>query len=261
MVVALLALFMAMGGTTYAVTKLPKRSVGSAELKKGAVRSENIAKGAVTVSKLGKGLVASGASTNSTRSLRAEASYAAKAGYADTAGKADTAALADRATLADKATTATTATSATSATSAGNADLLDGKDSTAFLPASAVTYVPRFTLSNGQTRQILKQGAFTLTARCFINNSRSQDVSEIDITTSQAHSAVHGFDRVADLGPASGAQMVGVQPATGTPDFEASAQGTAVAPDGTEIRSMVLYSGVNLYGQIGKCAFGGLIQG
>ena len=258
MAVALLALFMALSGTTYAVTKLPKRSVGSAELRKGAVRSENIAKGAVTASKLGKGLVATNSTTSS---LRADTSYAAKAGYADTAGKADTAALADRATLADKATTATTATSATSATSAGNADLLDGKDSTGFLPTSAEFNVPRFTLPDisGNSKVILKQGPFTITARCFINNALGQDVSEIDISTTQAHSAVHGFDRVADLGAGAGAEIVGVQPPTGTPDFEASAQGTAVAPDGTEIRSIVLYAGVNLYGQIGKCAFGGLI--
>ena len=45
-----------------------------------------------------------------------------------------------------------------------------------------------------------------------------------------------------------------------TPDFEASAQGTAIAPDGTEIRSIVLYAGVNLSGQTGKCTFGGLLM-
>ena len=59
MIVSLIALFVAMGGTTYAVTKLPKRSVGSLQLKKGAVHKEHIATGAVTVSKLGKGLVTS----------------------------------------------------------------------------------------------------------------------------------------------------------------------------------------------------------
>ena len=54
-IIALLAMFIAMGGTTYAVTKLPKRSVGSLQLKKGAVHKENIANGAVTASKLAKG--------------------------------------------------------------------------------------------------------------------------------------------------------------------------------------------------------------
>ena len=39
MVVALIALFVAMGGTTYAVKRLPKRSVGAAQLKKDAVVS------------------------------------------------------------------------------------------------------------------------------------------------------------------------------------------------------------------------------
>jgi hypothetical protein len=263
MAVALLALFMALSGTTYAVTKLPKRSVGSAELKKGAVRSENIAKGAVTISKLSKTLVASGVSAKASKSSwRADASYAAKAGYADSAGRADTAGLADRATLADKATSATTATSATSAGTAGNADTLDGKDSTAFLPTSAELGVPRFNLpdAGGNTKVIYRQGPFTFTARCFINNSLGQDLSEIDISTTQAHSAFQGFDRVADMPAGGGAEIVGVQPPTGTPDFEASAQGTAIAPDGTEIRSIVLYAGVNLNGQTGKCTFGGLIM-
>jgi hypothetical protein len=34
-----------------------------------------------------------------------------------------------------------------------------------------------------------------------------------------------------------------------------------VAPDGTEIRSLVLWTGVNIFGsqQIGKCQFGGFV--
>ena len=76
MIVALAALVMSLSGTTYAVTKLPSRSVGSTQLKKGAVRSENIAKGAVTTSKLALGLTAAGAKA-SRASLRADASYAA----------------------------------------------------------------------------------------------------------------------------------------------------------------------------------------
>ena len=45
--------------------------------------------------------------------------------------------------------------------------------------------------------------------------------------------------------------------ATGLPQFESSAAGSAVAPDGTEIRSIVLYTGLNLFGQAGSCTFGG----
>jgi hypothetical protein len=54
MIVALVALFVAMGGTTYAVKRLPKRSVGSAQLKKNAVRTRNIKARNVTRSKIAK---------------------------------------------------------------------------------------------------------------------------------------------------------------------------------------------------------------
>src|SRR3712207_6811390 len=42
MVVALLALFVAMGGTGYAALKLPKNSVGAKQLKKNAVTSAKV---------------------------------------------------------------------------------------------------------------------------------------------------------------------------------------------------------------------------
>jgi len=44
MVVALIALFVALGGTTYAATSLPRQSVGTAQLKNGAVTGTKINK-------------------------------------------------------------------------------------------------------------------------------------------------------------------------------------------------------------------------
>ncbi len=52
-VVATLALFVALGGVSYAALQLPKNSVGTKQLKKNAVTSQKIAKGAVTKAKLG----------------------------------------------------------------------------------------------------------------------------------------------------------------------------------------------------------------
>jgi hypothetical protein len=54
MIVALVALFVAMGGTGYAVKRLPKRSVGPAQLKKDAVRTKNIKARNVTRSRIAK---------------------------------------------------------------------------------------------------------------------------------------------------------------------------------------------------------------
>jgi hypothetical protein len=259
MLVALTALFVSMSGTTYAVTRLPARSVGSIQLKKGAVRSANIADGAVTATKLSAGLSAAKASTSSRASLRAETSYATRAGYADKAGRADLATLADTATTATSATNATSAGSATSAAMAGNAAKLDGKDPGFFLPRSTIVDVPRFSLGPDEQRVMLTHGPFTFTARCYIG-LLAGDEAEILISTTQAHSAFEGFGQDPDLNPGDPEitrSVVAVDGTTGQPQFESSADGTALAPDGTEIRSIVFYTGLNLFGQVGRCTFGG----
>src|SRR4051794_4561268 len=52
LVIALLALFVALGGTGYAALKLPKNSVSSKQLRKGAVHTSDIAANAVTGAKV-----------------------------------------------------------------------------------------------------------------------------------------------------------------------------------------------------------------
>lgn len=54
MVVAFLALVVALGGTSYAVTRLPANSVGSKQLKAGAVARADIKNGAVNGAKVAK---------------------------------------------------------------------------------------------------------------------------------------------------------------------------------------------------------------
>jgi hypothetical protein len=54
MAVAFLALVVALGGTSYAVTRLPANSVGSKQLKAGAVARVDIKKDAVNGAKVGK---------------------------------------------------------------------------------------------------------------------------------------------------------------------------------------------------------------
>ena len=51
-VLALVALFVALGGTSYAALSIPANSVGSKQLKKNAVTTKKIKNGAVTASKL-----------------------------------------------------------------------------------------------------------------------------------------------------------------------------------------------------------------
>lgn len=58
--IALLALFVALGGTGYAALKLPKNSVGSKQLRKGAVKGSDLAANAVTGAKVKRGSLAAG---------------------------------------------------------------------------------------------------------------------------------------------------------------------------------------------------------
>jgi hypothetical protein len=55
MVVALIALFVALGGGAYAAVKLPKNSVSSKQIKKGAVKNSDLAANAVTGGKVKAG--------------------------------------------------------------------------------------------------------------------------------------------------------------------------------------------------------------
>jgi hypothetical protein len=57
MIVALIALFVALGGSSYAAVTLAKNSVGSKQLKKNAVTTKKIKGSAVTTSKIKNGAV------------------------------------------------------------------------------------------------------------------------------------------------------------------------------------------------------------
>jgi hypothetical protein len=54
---ALLALFVSLGGTTYAITALPRNSVGTEQLRRGAVTESDLANDSVITSKLAGGAV------------------------------------------------------------------------------------------------------------------------------------------------------------------------------------------------------------
>lgn len=55
-----IALFLALGGTSYAVAKLPKNSVGDQQLRSDAVTSPKIKDGTITAADLARGVVGSG---------------------------------------------------------------------------------------------------------------------------------------------------------------------------------------------------------
>ena len=114
-VMATVAVFIALGGTGYAVMKLPNASVGAKQLKKSAVTTAKIKKEAVTATKIKKGTLTGAQIDVSTLST------------------VPSAAVADR------------ATSSVQAGSADNADTLDGLDSAGYaksVASGSFTYDP-----------------------------------------------------------------------------------------------------------------------
>jgi hypothetical protein len=92
LVVAIIALFVAMGGSAYAGFSVPRNSVGSKQLKKNAVTNKKIAGSAVTGAKIANGTI-TGAKIN-----------LSTLGTVPSANTANTAASATHASTADNAT-------------------------------------------------------------------------------------------------------------------------------------------------------------
>jgi hypothetical protein len=108
--IALLALFIALGGTTYAATALPANSVGTKQLKKNAVTAPKIKKSAVTNAKIAANAV-TGAKVKNDSITGADVLESSLG----------TVPNATHATSADNATHATTAGSAPPSGAAGGA--------------------------------------------------------------------------------------------------------------------------------------------
>lgn len=99
-VIAYLALFVALGGTAFAASQLPKNSVGTKQLKSNAVTTAKIKNGAVTGAKIADSTVTGAnvaestlgrvpsAGTAESAATAAHAANATKAGHASTAGDA-----------------------------------------------------------------------------------------------------------------------------------------------------------------------------
>jgi hypothetical protein len=96
----MIALIVALGGTAYAASSLPKNSVGSKQLKKNSVTTAKIKNGAVTGKKIR--LKSLGTVPSATHALSADnATNATNAGHANSADNASHASNADTATNAN----------------------------------------------------------------------------------------------------------------------------------------------------------------
>jgi hypothetical protein len=117
-VMASIALFVALGGASYAAVKIPSNSVGSQQLKKNAVINSKIKARSIRGSKVGVDTILG------INVKESSLTTVPRAKLADTATKAASA------TTATSAVTATSARTATTATSAANADKVGGLSAT-----------------------------------------------------------------------------------------------------------------------------------
>lgn len=158
-VIAVLALFIALGGVAYAGSKLNGKnivngSIGGGKLKNETITANKIKKGTVTGAQIKEGSITSttidvstlgtvpsaqtattattaqSATTAQTATSATTAKTATTAAEADTAGTAVNARHADEADSAKHADEADTAANATHATTAGDADAIEGESGT-----------------------------------------------------------------------------------------------------------------------------------
>jgi hypothetical protein len=102
-VIATLALFIALGGASYAAVKLPKNSVGTKQLKNGAVTGAKLKNGSVTGAKIAPGSIGGADVDSGSLGTVPNASHAASANTAGSATTAGHASTADRAATAERA--------------------------------------------------------------------------------------------------------------------------------------------------------------
>jgi hypothetical protein len=132
---ALLALFIALGGVSYAAVKLPANSVGTSQLKNNAVLGSKVKDASLTgadinAATLGKVPAAANADHATSADSSTNSGHATSADSATNATNAGNATNADNATNATNAGHATSADKATNATNADNASKLNGLSST-----------------------------------------------------------------------------------------------------------------------------------
>ncbi len=147
-IIALIALFVSLAGTTYAATSLPANSVGTKQLKTGAVTNRTLRDHAVTGSKVADNSLTGTQINASTLGTVPNASHANSAAHADDASHAN------------------------------NAAQLGGLDSTAFLRKSDSVRIdaPQMTFGSGQNWDI---GPITFSASCYTASDGSH---HLDLT-------------------------------------------------------------------------------
>jgi hypothetical protein len=177
--VSIVALIVAMGGTSYAAFSLPRASVGSPQLKRNSVTSGKIANGAVTARKINQaGLTVHNALHTRNADNAANAANATTAGYASRAGSAGS---------AGSATTATTAVNAVNALHATDAD---SAQPVAFAHVNAAGALDRANSKNVSAATMVSPGHYCLSGIPFTVRGAQATVDFLSSSHEHAQVAV-----------------------------------------------------------------------
>jgi len=168
-VVACLALFVALGGVSYAAVKLPKNSVGTKQIKKNAVTSTKIKKKAVTGSKLRKNAVTE--SKIRSNAVTGSKIKAKTIGGSDLGDDAVTGTQINEATLGE-------VPSASSAASARNRYTIVKR-----VNATTANNDPNVARAQATEVPIVSYGQVSVYMKCFVDPDANQTYSELYVKT------------------------------------------------------------------------------
>jgi hypothetical protein len=228
MVVAFIALLVALGGSAYA---LGVGEVKTRNIARGAVTTPKLKRGAVTAAKLRAGAVRTGKiASNAVTGTTVNESTLGQVPSATTANSANT------------ANQANSANTANTANFAGNAGLLQGNPSSAFVPASkVVTSGSLVKADHGQTKTLLKSGPFTYQLECADAGGGNTNFKIIVESTEAGSRTI--FDDVFGPGtPATLFDLTDTGPTYVILDFAGAA-----APSGAASQGIMTF-GVNVFG-------------
>jgi hypothetical protein len=232
LVVSIIALVAALGGTSYAAFSLPKNSVGSKQLKNNAVTTKKIKNGAVTGSKIANNTITGSRIANNTI----------------TGSKINLSTL-------GTVPSANHANSANFATTAGNANALQGHGASDFVSSGTLVRY-HLLLSPGAPDAVVdRDGALSIVAHCAATGPEA----DLYVRTTLDHSSMDAWDQNNDFGPANTTVNWGApENGSGGPVYEANvSDGVAVAPDGSAIYLVSTADGYNIGSAPGKCIFAG----
>jgi hypothetical protein len=238
-VVAYLALFFALSGTSFAaVQALPRNSVGTRQLKNNAVNSAKVKNNSLTGADIRE-------------SSLGKVPSAARADNASHANSADTATNAGSATNASNAASATNAGHASNADKAADANSLQGHPASDFVTTGTLV---RFhvLMRPGDPDQVIDQnGALSIVAHC----DPTGPEADLFIRTTLDHTTMDAWDQNNDFGPADTTINWGPQN-NGPNSYEANVgDGVAVAPDGSVIMIVSIATGYDIGSAPGQCIF------